>query len=91
MARALPCLGSTVGGIPELLAAEDLVRPDEPQTLATAICDVLADPDRMRDMAVRNLDRARDFATDALRPRREAFYAELRQAVERLAPIASHD
>jgi glycosyltransferase involved in cell wall biosynthesis len=34
MARALPCLGSTVGGIPELLSAEDLVPPNDAPALA---------------------------------------------------------
>ena len=29
MARGLPCIGSTVGGIPELLPAEDLVPPGD--------------------------------------------------------------
>jgi glycosyltransferase involved in cell wall biosynthesis len=34
MARALPCLGSRVGGIPELLPEEDLVEPDDVPGLA---------------------------------------------------------
>lgn len=74
MARGLPCIASNVGGIPELLLAEDLVVPDDVAGLATKIRDVLADSDRMRAMSERNLRRAHDFTEDVLREKRLAFY-----------------
>src|SRR5205809_1714074 len=55
MARGLPCIGSTVGGIPELLAAEDMVPPNDASALARKIREVLADPSRLARMSVRNL------------------------------------
>ena len=78
MARALPCLGSTVGGIPELLSAEDLVPPNDPPALANKICEVFGDPSRLTRMSARNLERAREYSDVALTDRRKAFYEHVR-------------
>lgn len=79
MARGLPCIGSTVGGIPELLEAEDLVPPGDAEELARTIAAVAADPARMDRMAARNLGRSRAYAAPILRDRRDALYGELRR------------
>ena len=41
MARGLPCIGSTVGGIPELLPPEDMVPPGDVSALAEKIREVI--------------------------------------------------
>ncbi len=79
MARALPCIGSSVGGIPELLSPDDLVPPDSPAALADKICEVLGDPSRMARMSARNLEVARGYRDDVLQERRVAFYRHLEQ------------
>ncbi|MEV5692517.1 glycosyltransferase family 4 protein [Micromonospora globbae] len=78
MARGLPAVGSSVGGIPELLAAEDIVPPDDHVALADAIARLLDDPLRRARASARNLARARDFSQGTLRRRRDAFYQALR-------------
>ncbi|WP_229398006.1 glycosyltransferase family 4 protein [Micromonospora okii] len=78
MARALPAIGTAVGGIPELLATDDLVAPDDPDGLAVAVREMLADPARMAGASARNLDRATAFARPALEPRRADFYRTVR-------------
>jgi glycosyltransferase involved in cell wall biosynthesis len=78
MARGLPCVSSTVGGIPELLPPEDLVPPGDVASLAAKLHEVLTRPERRAQMATRNLRRARDFHCDVLRPRRRAFYEAVR-------------
>jgi glycosyltransferase involved in cell wall biosynthesis len=83
MARGLPCVASTVGGNPELLPADDLVPPGDPQALADRLCAVLSDGSRLAAMSACNLARARDFSIDLLRPRRESFYLALRDAAAR--------
>ncbi len=80
MARGLPCIGSTVGGIPELLPPEDMVPAGETAALAAKIGEVLRDPERMRRMSTRNLERARDYREEAICARREEFYQQLRMA-----------
>ena len=79
MARGLPCIGSDVGGIPELLAAEDLVKPGDVTGLAGKIRDVLRDPDRRRRMAARNLETARTYRVDRLVEIRCEFYRSIRE------------
>ena len=74
MARALPAIGSTAGGIPELLDPECLVPPDDPAALAGAVTAMLADPRRLADASARNLRRARDFSAETLDARRASFY-----------------
>jgi glycosyltransferase involved in cell wall biosynthesis len=80
MARGLPCIGSTVGGIPELLASEDLVAPGEATTLAAKIREVLLDSARLARMSARNLEVARQYRDDLLAEKRLAFYERLREA-----------
>jgi glycosyltransferase involved in cell wall biosynthesis len=78
MARALPCISSTVGGIPELLPAEDLVRPGDVSMLTRKITKVLQDPARLQAMSARNLERSRDFREDVLQVRRTTWLAQVR-------------
>ena len=82
MARALPCLGSTAGGIPELLPPEDMVPPGNAAALAANIRAVATDPDRLASMSARNLARARDYDENALRRQRIAFYQYVREQTE---------
>ena len=77
MARGLPCIGTTVGGIPELLPKEDLVPPNDPEALSRLIEDVLADPERRAAMSVRNLGSAQEYRSHILQQRRITFYQAL--------------
>ena len=82
MARGLPCIGSTAGGIPELLAAEDVVAPGEVGLLGEKIKDVLKDTDRMNRMSARNHQKAAEYRYDVLQERRIAFYRHVRETTE---------
>ncbi|MDQ6832899.1 MAG: glycosyltransferase family 4 protein, partial [Chloroflexota bacterium] len=82
MARGLPCIGSTMGGIPELLPPEDMVPPGDVAALAGAIRAVVTNPERMARMSARNLAYAQEYREDALRARRTAFYRALRERTE---------
>lgn len=74
MARGLPCIGSSVGGIPELLPLENMVPPGNALALASKIREVLSDPSRMTRMSARNLKKAREFEDHILAKRRREFY-----------------
>jgi glycosyltransferase involved in cell wall biosynthesis len=80
MARGLPCIGTAVGGIPELLANEDIVPPENAASLARKILEVTSHPERMQRMSARNLLRASQFREELLRPRRLAFYRHVAEA-----------
>ncbi|RJF73666.1 glycosyltransferase [Deinococcus cavernae] len=78
MARSLPCVGSAVGGIPELLPSEALVPPGEPAALADRLGSALRDPHWLQAMSSRNLEVARSFSDDVLSQRRSAFLQAIR-------------
>jgi len=82
MARALPCIGSAVGGIPELLSAEDIVPRGHTSALAVKIREVINDPERMTRMSARNLARAQAYSEEALVNKRRELLVYLRRATE---------
>ena len=79
MARGLPCIGTAVGGVPELLAPEDLVPPAEAGALAAKIVEVACDPGRLARMSSRNRIRAGEYSDSVLCEYRLAFYKHLRE------------
>jgi glycosyltransferase involved in cell wall biosynthesis len=82
MARALPCIGSTVGGIPELLPPEDMIPPGDVGALANKIREVVTNPERMARMSARNLEKAKDYRDEVLCDRRNEFYRYVREMTE---------
>lgn len=82
MAVGLPCIGTTVGGTPELLPVEDMVSPNDVQGLAAKIQEVSTSPERLWAMSQRNLLVARQYAASELSKRREAMYACLRETTQ---------
>lgn len=82
MARSLPCIGTAVGGTPELLPPDCLVPPDDPAALARAIADLARRPERQAELGRRNHEAARAYLAPLLDERRRAFYAAVRAATE---------
>jgi len=83
MARAVPCIGTSVGGIPELLSPDVLVAPGSAQALAEKMLELLSDPARRARLADENLQKARGYHADALRSKRRVFYEAVRDATAR--------
>jgi glycosyltransferase involved in cell wall biosynthesis len=82
MAGALPCIGSMVGGIPELLPPEDMVLPGDAFALARKIREVVTDPERMACMSARNLETAKEYRDEILQKQRIMFYEYVRKQTE---------
>jgi len=78
MARAVPCVATNVGGIPELLETEYLVPPGDSHALAEKILEVTRDPSRLILMSKRNLAKAQEYRAELLQNRRMDFYRSLR-------------
>lgn len=74
MAVGLPCIGTRVGGIPELLDEEVLVPRGSVKQLACKMKDVLLNPDLYNRQAERNLKEAANFTESILSKRRNEFY-----------------
>jgi glycosyltransferase involved in cell wall biosynthesis len=78
MARGLPCIGSAVGGIPELLPIEAMVPAGDVNELAHAIRTLASNPEWMARMSARNVRIAREYEGTLLRDRRTMFLRRVR-------------
>jgi glycosyltransferase involved in cell wall biosynthesis len=74
MARGLPCIGSNVGGIPELLRPSELVAPGDAKALHMTLANAIADPRRLTRLSRQNLETAHAYAAERLALRREEMY-----------------
>lgn len=75
MSRGLPALGSTAGGIPELLPPECLHKPGNAKTLAAQMRRMVEDEAWRVRCSRRNLKTAADYTTDILNARRNHFWS----------------
>jgi glycosyltransferase involved in cell wall biosynthesis len=82
MARGVACIGSSVGGIPELLEVERLVAPGDEEGLAVAITGMLTHPNRLHRTAQRDYAKAKEFHANVLGERRRRFYRHVRHATD---------
>jgi glycosyltransferase involved in cell wall biosynthesis len=80
MSRACPAIASTVAGIPELLPAEDLIRPGDAGSLAVLLRKRLTDRVWMIDRARRNSAEAQAYRAELLDKRRMLFWSNFRQS-----------
>jgi len=74
MSRACPAIGSTAGGIPELLPPEYLFRPGDAAELSRLICEISSDTERQTSLAQRNFQVAQGFSSNILNAQRTAFW-----------------
>ena len=82
MARGLPCIGTAVGGIPELLPDYALVPHSDVKALAGRIAQFARDPGLRERAARENFATARAYHESVLQPRRVAFFHEIVRATE---------
>ncbi|HXY46118.1 MAG TPA: glycosyltransferase [Acidimicrobiales bacterium] len=80
MARGLPAISTSVGGVPELLPAGSLVPPGDPGALAERIGEFLRSPARMTAAAAAGFETARAYGSDVLTARRDGFYRQVRES-----------
>jgi glycosyltransferase involved in cell wall biosynthesis len=83
MARGCPCIGTNIGGIPELLAPEDIVPAGDANALAEKIIEVCGSGSRLRSMAQRNFAEASQFSPAFLAKARSDFCWFVRRHVVR--------
>jgi len=82
MAMGLPCIGTQVGGIPELLDEEVLIPKDDVSALVNKIEYMTEHIGFVNDQAQKNFERASDFKDIILQEKREAFYQYLKSIKE---------
>jgi glycosyltransferase involved in cell wall biosynthesis len=77
MARGLPCIGSNVGGIPELLSNQMIIEPNDSRALADKIKSIIDNRELADFHASINLERAKEYLTEGLEQRRLGFHKSL--------------
>lgn len=77
MSRGLPCIGTRVGGIPELLLDEALVAPESSQQIADKIFSFFDDKSMYSKHSLRNLENSQEYSFDVLNGKRKEFYKYL--------------
>ena len=85
MSRGAACIGSTCGGIPELIPAERLHEPGDVTGLAGRIRSLANDPQRLTEASARDLATAGNFEPQRLASIRSQFFATLSAAVQTVA------
>ncbi|OJW81714.1 MAG: hypothetical protein BGO69_14495 [Bacteroidetes bacterium 46-16] len=80
MARGLACIGSKVGGIPELLDGEYLFEKENYKQLAELIMKVGEDESKLASMSVKNLETAKRYTNSRLDKERSGFYSTVLKA-----------
>lgn len=76
MSRACPVIGSTAGGIPELLPQKWLHKPGDIKTLSSLILKMANDPLNQISNANKNFEKSSDYASDVLMPIRIEFWKD---------------
>ena len=82
MSRGAACIGSTCGGIPELIPPDRLHAPGDVEGLAERIRTLAGNPGALEAAALRDLDRSAEFEPAHLAKIRGDFLAELRRRAE---------
>lgn len=83
MARGCPCVGASVGGIPELLESEDRFAPNDAAALADKVAGLLRNREQLATMVRRQYARAQDYSPEKLAQRRHEFYRAVRALSEK--------
>jgi glycosyltransferase involved in cell wall biosynthesis len=74
MSMGCPVIGSTAGGIPELLPPDWLHKPGDYHTLDTLLEKMIASKELQKESAVRNFEKAKFYTSERLMPVRREFW-----------------
>lgn len=72
--RACPCIGTEVGGIPELLEKEYIIKKNDYKSLAMKIKNLISNKNEMKKVAKRNFLKSMEFDEEILLEKRNKFY-----------------
>lgn len=77
MAYGLPCIGSAIAGVPELLDKRATVSPGSVVELSEKIDCFINNPDFMKNQAIKNWNESKKYHNDILTKRRLKFFDEV--------------
>lgn len=77
MSLGLPCVGTNVGGIPELLQDDCLCAPKKPEELASKILNLVENKTLRIEVGSENFQKAKEFDSQILESRRFQFFKQV--------------
>lgn len=77
MALGTPCIGSNVGGVPEVIKDELRFSPGDIEEISKVLQSILSDHSTYRDTAFQCIEIAKDYSFEILMARRQAFFQRL--------------
>lgn len=77
MNRASICIGTTAGGIPELLDSDCIMKKNNAESLAHIIERLANNKERMKDITKRNAIFSREYCHKVLANKRKAFFSDM--------------
>ena len=77
MSRGCPAIGARTAGIPELLSPECVVKRKSSADIAETIIRI-AHQEKMKELATRNFEEAKEYRNDVLNKRREAYFSRIK-------------
>jgi len=80
MARAVPCIATNVGGIPELLDIDYLVEPNNEGALANLIIKCLLNPYILNEMSQKSLSKSIEYRLENMNRKKNYFLKALKEA-----------
>lgn len=83
MSRGCPAIGTKVGGIPELIDNDFLVKPKDFKELSVKILTLANDKELMKKQAKRNFEKSKEYVVDILNKKREKFLREFISCVNK--------
>ncbi|GGD65621.1 glycosyltransferase family 4 protein [Paenibacillus nasutitermitis] len=86
MSRGCPVIGSTAGGIPELIDAQWLHKPGDDKQLAAKLSFAAGNREWMKEQAERNFERASHYTKVKLDQKRLAFWVSFRDYAASASP-----
>ena len=82
MSRACPCIGTCVGGIPEILDKEVIINENDYIKLAKLIEDLITDKTKMEQFARENFERVECYQECELDKIRNKYYKKILEGLE---------
>jgi hypothetical protein len=71
-----------VGGIPELLDDSCMFEPGSAKAIEEKIIELTSNPLRMKELSIRNIEKAKEYRESTLRKTRNTFYTHVKNKTE---------
>lgn len=81
MSRGCPAVGSSVGGIPELLSSHYIFPPGDIERFCSVVRRLVTDKSLRKNASLVNFEKATDYYSNKLDARRRSFYKKVRESL----------